>query len=120
MNDWELTLYNRALNRWGVGRQVLMFVEECGEGIVAACKINREINGIPERQFVEELADISIMVEQMRLVFDQEGAFDGIREEKLQRLESYLEKPCKCPSCGLPNRNMKIGCPMCGVPGVSL
>lgn len=101
-NEWELGLYNRALDRWGVLAQTLLFIEECSEGIVKAVKVGREINGVSERDLVEELADISIMIEQMRLIYDQEGAFDGIRERKLRRLARYLHDSAPCAVCENP------------------
>jgi len=85
-------LYREAIEKWGEEAQVGMFIEEIGEALTALNKISRNTNGLPVIDFVGELADLSIMIEQMLIIYDGEGYFNTIRTEKLQRLQRRLEK----------------------------
>jgi len=85
-------LYSAAIDRWGVKAQVGMFVEEAGEALVAMNKMDRNTNGGTVAQFIEELADLSIMIEQMRVIFDPDDMFVEMKNKKLIRLAERLLK----------------------------
>lgn len=82
-------LYKRALDTWGEGSQVMMLVEECGELLNAITKYYRKRVEIPD--VITELADVSIMVEQMAVNF---GYADFLKEKqrKLDRLQNRLDQ----------------------------
>jgi NTP pyrophosphatase (non-canonical NTP hydrolase) len=80
-------IYEKALVAWGRTSQMDMLVEECAELIQAAQKFNHRHGTYCD--VTEELADVEIMCEQMRLIFDPVG-IDEIKRQKLERLEKLL------------------------------
>lgn len=86
------TLYSKALNRWGTASQLLMAVEEMAELIQAISHFNRPKKKLTITQIASEIADVQIMLEQMQYLFICEGLVEKLKEEKLKRLEQYLEE----------------------------
>ena len=86
MNKEErIELYRKAIENYGEAAQQIVAMEECSELIQA---ISKKLRG-RETNLEEEIADVEIMVEQMRLMSDS-SLVDKIKEEKLQRLEQRL------------------------------
>jgi NTP pyrophosphatase (non-canonical NTP hydrolase) len=80
-------IYNRALSRWGVGLQLDMFIEESAEAIQAVQHYKR---GRCDMDTVcGELADLWIMLSQMRIVYG-ETRFDRVLAEKIAALYEKL------------------------------
>lgn len=82
------SIYQRALNKWGVAMQNDMLIEECAEAIEAIshyrrCKCDAD-------EVIGELADVQILLNQMKLVYG-EDRFDRIFAEKLEALEAKLD-----------------------------
>lgn len=69
--ELDLDTFAEALNRWGFESQARMLQEECAECIVAVNKLDRargdEENVQRRDELAEEIADVLIMAEQMRL-----------------------------------------------------
>lgn len=87
-SDMERTaIYARALEVYGHEAQEKMLIEEIGELLNAFAKFPRGRAKVDD--VIEELADVSIMVEQMALLFGWSD-YNYIREQKIQRLESRL------------------------------
>lgn len=84
MNEQEL--YIEAIRQWGAEAQLAMVVEECAELITAVlhCLRGRNAN-VPE-----EIADVEIMLGQLRLMFDP-NLIDQHKTAKLKRLRKRLE-----------------------------
>ncbi len=82
-------LYKRAVALWGVQAQVLMLAEECAECGVAALHLLRG-RAAPQR-LAEEMADVSIMVDQILYALGLEQAFHDALAAKLRRLEQRLD-----------------------------
>lgn len=90
-DDLELLAID-ALKHFGDTAQICQTMEECAELIQALNKSLRH-NTDPEKvrhNILEELADVTIMVEQMKQNFDTEVEFDEILEEKMDKLREYL------------------------------
>lgn len=87
----ERELYQRALNAWGHEAQVGMVQEECAEAIVAASKILRNWTKDTADAFCEELADVEIMVGQMRAWLG-DAAIGLHKAKKLKRLREKLRR----------------------------
>jgi NTP pyrophosphatase (non-canonical NTP hydrolase) len=85
----RIELYQKALSKWGVLAQQKMLMEEVGELFSAIGKFDRM--RVEEKDVITELADVSIMVEQMATLFGYE-AFEKEKEYKLNRLKERLEK----------------------------
>lgn len=76
-------LYHKAIEKWGIDAQLWMVTEECSELLDAIAKYKR--GRVLPSAILEELADVSIMAEQIATYFDV-AEFVRIKEAKLQRL----------------------------------
>jgi len=83
----EKKLYTQAIHKWGMNAQLDMMVEECAELIQAIQHSKRHRVG---REIHEELADVEIMLGQMRCIFD-ERMIDDSKRWKLERLAERLK-----------------------------
>ena len=83
-------LATKALDHFGNNAQICQTMEECAELIVALNKALRDPED-PCKNVLEELADVTIMVEQMKQIFDENLEFYGILKEKMNKLRGYLE-----------------------------
>lgn len=90
-------LLDRAITTYGAPAQMDMAVEEMAELTKALCKVKRascaaEAKAALENA-VEEMADVQIMLDQLRIIFGRSTA--EIEEDKLRRLlrriNSYKE-----------------------------
>lgn len=89
-------ILKKAVDLYGKEAQVDMCVEECSELIKALLKERRQGYGKvdPSKKQLalehvrEELADVQIMLEQMRIIF---GDTQAVEMEKLKRLQTNLE-----------------------------
>lgn len=72
---------------YGYESQIDQMCEECGEFIVARSKVRRNIPGAWDN-LKEEVADLSIMVDQMKLIIGK----DEINEIRAQKLRRQLER----------------------------
>lgn len=84
----KIQLYTDVLSAWGIGNQVFMVMEETGEMLNALAKANR--GRVTREEVITELADVSIMMEQMAFYFGYED-FKAEKERKLNRLRERLE-----------------------------
>ena len=96
----EIKLMQTALDRWGLNAQVGQTVEECAELIVALQKyVNRSPQPESVDNILDEIADVEMMLAQMRLVFGIDD--DMLRERikyKFERLSQYLSEDEQCKS----------------------
>lgn len=88
MKNEDLEIYKKALSTYGINKQEWMLVEECGELLNALAKFDRARGSIEELN--TELADVSIMVEQIAMFYGWEE-FLKERERKIERLKNRLE-----------------------------
>ena len=91
MNKTELL--KRAINTYGVQAQKDMMIEEMSELTIAILK-ERRVTGLFDREIVrenirEEMADVQIMLDQMRIIY---GDCLEWHDRKLQRLNDRLDK----------------------------
>ena len=85
MNDW---LYDQVCDKWGIKAQLDVAIEELSELIKEICKFKR---GFENREHLaEEVADVEIMCEQLRFIFDFDDEVDNFKNLKLKRLEERL------------------------------
>ena len=78
------------LQHYGLPAQIEQTQEECAEPIVALNKWKRSNGKIDMRVVAAELADVSIMIEQMRRGFECSCLVDQIVIEKLGRAVSRI------------------------------
>ena len=85
----NLEIFDKALSTYGIDKQKWMLVEECGELLNALAKHIRGRGSFEELN--TELADVSIMIEQIALFYGWEEFLEE-RAIKIERLKSRLEK----------------------------
>jgi NTP pyrophosphatase (non-canonical NTP hydrolase) len=83
-------LYVRALNLWGNAAQIAIAIEELGELIVKLAKSDRRHNGSTTDEIVEEIADVEIMMSQLRILFGDD-LVEAAKIKKLARLEERVK-----------------------------
>lgn len=93
MDITEKSIYEKALEKWGIETQILMCIEELSELIHALVKYGRKINGSSKDKIAEEIADVELMIEQMKVAFNiQKLDIENLKLKKIQRLEGYLNE----------------------------
>lgn len=90
----EVEIIKEAVDTFGFNNQRRILQEECAELIVAASHYDRGRPGAYEN-FVEELADVDIMINQM--IYALSANVDEWKEKKLARLKERIEQ-AKTPS----------------------
>ena len=90
MNNLEKQIYLDAIEQHGQARQLVKCCEEMAELTQAICKRFDHGPGADDfdtEAVVEELADVEIMLEQLRLILNVDPALEARwRERKLRRL----------------------------------
>lgn len=77
----------KAIEKWGEEAQQRQVIEECGELIVAINHYQRGKGTVED--VITEIADVSIMCEQMKLMFG-ENRVNAEIERKVNRLRERL------------------------------
>ena len=77
-------VYEHAINRYGVKLQLLMVIEEMSELTKEICKFFRGCDNLDK--IAEETADVTIMLEQLRLIFDLNDKVCEEMDVKVERL----------------------------------
>ena len=83
-------VYTNALIRYGDEKQMIKCLEELAECQQAICKVLW--GGENFRHLAEEIADATIMLEQMRLMFNINDDVCEFMDTKVKRLEDNLRK----------------------------
>ena len=92
----RLKIYQKACEKWGRVAQLEMAQEEATE---LALAIRREIRNNDEKSFLElvdEIADVEIMIEQIKMIYELtplEYAVEERKEYKVNRLKQRIETP---------------------------
>ncbi len=84
-----MDIYQLALSKWGEDKQVLKMAEECSE-LAVECHHWVSRGKSNENKFAEELADVIIMLEQMKLIVNPITLKQAILNKQL-KLQSLLE-----------------------------
>jgi NTP pyrophosphatase (non-canonical NTP hydrolase) len=93
MNDRFDRLCRASVAKWGIAAQEQMLIEECAELIMAIAKVHRDVNGVPLQRVAEEMADVELMIHQIKMQYGLGKVVDTWRETKLDRLEQLLMRP---------------------------
>lgn len=89
----ETDVFKDAIKEFGETAQVTMVFEEMAELQKELCKWLRNGNSVElTHNIAEEIADVEIMLDQMKLIFDCAGLSQGYRREKVARLSGRIEK----------------------------
>ena len=85
---YEKEIYRQALEKWGKIPQTIMLFEEMAELQKELSKNLRGKDNI--YSIAEEIADVEVMIEQMKLLFEIEDDVKVWKYRKLKRLEERL------------------------------
>ena len=84
-------IYDRAIAHYGDKKQLLQACEECAELIQAISKATRYTGKSYVDGVCEEIADVLIMCEQVKKIFNISTVdVEKEKERKLTRLERYI------------------------------
>lgn len=83
MKSYQVENCKAIANYYGIDNQILIAIEEMSELTKELCKYERKFHR--EREIAEELADVSIMVEQLIELFGVERNVSEIIDYKLNR-----------------------------------
>lgn len=90
MNQWENSVYEKAINTWGKNPQLLVLLEEFSELQKEILKnINRGKNNLDE--IIDETADVLIMLEQLQRLYKIKDQVQKRIPEKLKKVANRLE-----------------------------
>ena len=82
-------LYERAIKHYGIESQMTMAIEEMSELTKEICKTFRGTYN--EKNLVDEIADVEIMLEQLKQIHDLNEKVYKRKEHKKKRLEKRLD-----------------------------
>ena len=84
-------IYKSAIGTYGVEAQICMVFEEMSELQKELCKHLRGKRGAEHRESIaEEIADVEIMLDQMKMLFEIDGKVRQHKETKIKRLGMRL------------------------------
>ena len=81
-------VYKQAIEEFGERYQVDKSLEEMGELIQALIKYRQ--HGTNKGNVSEEMADVEIMLEQLKIIFANANAVERWKKEKIERLETRV------------------------------
>ena len=87
----------KAIANYGESVQIIVAVEEMSELQKALCKMLRHKKtgeytyGELYMSVIEEIADVEIMLEQLKMIFHSEELVGGVKVQKLKRLEERIK-----------------------------
>ena len=87
-NKNEINIFEQAIKTYWEEAQVKMVLEEVAELQKEICKLWRGRDNI--QAIAEEVADVEIMLDQLKLILDIEEDVQRFREKKITRLKERL------------------------------
>lgn len=88
MTPWETAVCQRAVEAYGKEHQLIICMEEMAELTKEPSKNLRGHNNLQE--IAEEVADVEIMLEQVKVIFDLKEEVSEAKEAKLLRLQKRI------------------------------
>lgn len=106
-----MDILNEAISYYGERNQFIVAIEELSELQKELCKYLRGDGN--HAHLTEEMADVEIMLDQLRIIFDNYDDIEEIKRYKLERLYKRIH-PIVCPNCGITMDEKQDVCPVCG------
>ena len=88
--DARKAVYEQAITTWGAENQEKMAVEEMSELTKEICKYWRGSCNLDA--IADEIADVTIMLEQLRLIYDLNDMVSEHMDAKITRLKNRLTR----------------------------
>lgn len=89
--DYRRTLLE-AITHWGLNSQIDMAIEEMSELIQELARFKRVNRYVSDASITSEIADVEIMMEQMKVAFQINDKVEDEKENKLKRLRKMLRE----------------------------
>lgn len=86
--DDRKSVYVTAIEKWGIDAQACMAIEEMSELTKEICKVRRGKNDLDA--LADEIADVTIILEQLRIMFNLNDLVCQHMDTKITRLKSRL------------------------------
>jgi len=84
-------IYKNCIAQWGETSQILMVIEELNELAVVLCHSLRANKPFDLDHIKEEMADVQIMLEQLKVILSiSDVELSEERQKKLQRVKELL------------------------------
>lgn len=83
-------ILSECIRKWGTAQQMNMVMEECAELIQAVNKLMRNPCEKTIQNICSEVADVELMLKQLRKILNKDGVIDNIKEEKIERVKMLL------------------------------
>lgn len=90
--DARTAVYEDAIERYGSEHQMVVAIEEMSEVIKSLTKWLRRGGESDLDSIVEEVADATIMLEQLRLIFDINDEVCEAMDKKIERLRKRVKE----------------------------
>ncbi len=87
----EKELYKKVIALFGTSSQTKIAVEEMAELIAELCRTKRADRDISLNHIAEEIADVEIMLAQLKIIFSIEEKVAEWKSKKLDRLNKIFE-----------------------------
>lgn len=84
------SIYMSAIRKFGKSAQIVVAIEELSELTKELTKTLREKCNL--KNISEEMADVEIMLEQLKLIFKNKKQVEILKNYKIHRLDNYLKK----------------------------
>lgn len=82
-------VYKSLIDKYGLDAQLTVAVEELSELTKEICKYKRYGNNIDH--IAEEVADVEIMLEQLKLIFNCSDSVEAWKQKKLAKVSGDLQ-----------------------------
>ena len=86
--EYREIIYRKTFERFGKFNQITVAIEELSELQKELCKVLRGNMNI--ENVVEEIADVEIMIEQLRIMFNADRDIDKVKAQKIDRLKCLM------------------------------
>lgn len=83
-------IFEFAVRYYGVESQLGRFHEKVGELMQALNKDKRQTTSLTRWKVLEEIADVEIMLGQLKEIYNNTGEVDDIKDAKLKRLSQRM------------------------------
>lgn len=84
------SVYNRAIKKWGVPIQIVVAIEELSE---LQKELTKELRYCEKLDTIaEEMADVEIVLEQLKIIFNNKKVVESYKKHKIKRLEKLINK----------------------------
>ena len=92
MTEEERKAFLEALRVFGSQNQITVALEEMSELQKELCKYLRNDSSFSYANIAEEMADVEIMLDQMKILFQRDSAVEEQRQYKVKRLRERIDK----------------------------